>query len=227
MKLIAGLVGLFALGMAGAAAAALAAKQRIVPIDDPEADEVALVAIFAPVMFHSTASAFRGGTLDCWYGGGIVDLRDATLDPAGAHLEVKAVFGGAQILVPSSWRVESSVSGVGAAQDMRPKPTARDRATAHAERVRGLRRRRRQLRGRGGRGPGSDRGRRGVEAGRGRGQGRGRRPRRGGFGERLTPGFSPGPCLRRGPPPGSRPSRSARRASAGTARPRRPATKAR
>jgi hypothetical protein len=114
MKLIAGLVGLFALGMAGAAAAALAAKQRIVPIDDPEADEVALVAIFAPVMFHSTATAFRGGTLDCWYGGGIVDLRDATLDPAGAHLEVKAVFGGAQILVPSSWRVESSVSGVGA-----------------------------------------------------------------------------------------------------------------
>jgi hypothetical protein len=50
-------------------------------------------------MFHSTATAFRGGTLDCWYGGGIVDLRDATLDPAGAHLEVKAVFGGAQILV--------------------------------------------------------------------------------------------------------------------------------
>jgi len=121
MKVIAGLFGLFALAMGGAAAAALAAKQRIVPIDDPEADEVALVAIFAPVMFHSTATAFRGGTLDCWYGGGIVDLRDATLDPAGAHLEVKAVFGGAQILVPASWRVESSVSGVGAAQDMRPK----------------------------------------------------------------------------------------------------------
>ena len=62
MKLIAGLVGLFALGMAGAAAAALAAKQRIVPIDDPEADEVALVAIFGPMAFHSTATAFRGGT---------------------------------------------------------------------------------------------------------------------------------------------------------------------
>jgi hypothetical protein len=121
MKVIAGLVGLFALVMGGAAAAAVAAKQRIVPNDAPDADEVALVAIFAPVMFHSTASAFRGGTLDCWYGGGIVDLRDATIDPAGAHLEVKAVFGGAQILVPDSWRVESTVSGVGAAQDMRPK----------------------------------------------------------------------------------------------------------
>jgi hypothetical protein len=119
VKVIAGLIGLFALVMGGAAAAALAAKQRIVPVDAEDADEVALVAIFAPVMFHSTASAFRGGTLDCWYGGGIVDLRDATLDPAGAHLEIKAIFGGAQILVPASWRVESSVSGVGAARDMR------------------------------------------------------------------------------------------------------------
>jgi len=121
MKVIGAIVGLFTLVMAGAAAAALAAKQRIVANDDPNADEVALVAIFAPIMFHSTAGSFRGGTLDCWYGGGIVDLRDATLDAAGAHLEVKAIFGGAQILVPDSWRVESSVSGLGAAQDMRPK----------------------------------------------------------------------------------------------------------
>ena len=120
MKVIAGLFGLFALAMGGAAAAALAAKQRIVPIDDPEADEVALVAIFAPVMFHSTASAFRGGTLDCWYGGGIVDLRDATLDEGGAHIDVKAVFGGAQILVPDTWRVESTVGGLGGARDVRP-----------------------------------------------------------------------------------------------------------
>jgi hypothetical protein len=121
MKVIGTIVGLFTMVMAGAAAAALATKQRIVPNDDPNADEVALVAIFAPIMFRSTAGSFRGGTLDCWYGGGIVDLRDATLDPAGAHLEVKAIFGGAQVLVPDSWRVESSVSGVGAAQDMRPK----------------------------------------------------------------------------------------------------------
>jgi len=121
MKVIGTLFGLFALVMGGAAAAALAAKQRIVPNDDPKADEVALVGIFAPIMFHSTSTAFRGGTLDCWYGGGIVDLRDATLDPAGAHLEVKAVFGGAQVLVPESWRVESSVAGIGAAQDIRTK----------------------------------------------------------------------------------------------------------
>ena len=121
MKLIGAIIGAFALVMGGAAVLALQTKQRIVPKDDPAGDEIALVGIFAPVMFHSTASAFRGGSLDCWYGGGIVDLRDATLDQAGAHLDVKAIFGGAQVLVPDSWRVESSVSGIGAAQDIRPK----------------------------------------------------------------------------------------------------------
>jgi len=121
MKLIGAIIGAFALVMGGAAVLAMQAKQRIVPKDDPAGDEIALVGIFAPVMFHSTASAFRGGSLDCWYGGGIVDLRDATLDQAGAHLDVKAIFGGAQVLVPDSWRVESSVSGIGAAQDIRPK----------------------------------------------------------------------------------------------------------
>jgi hypothetical protein len=121
MRIIAGLVGLFALLMGGAAVAAVNRKQQIVPIDDEDANDVALVAIFGPVMFHSTATAFRGGTLDCWYGGGIVDLRDATLDPGGAHLEIKTVFGGAQILVPDAWRVESTVAGLGAAQDVRAK----------------------------------------------------------------------------------------------------------
>ena len=120
MRIIASLIGLFATLAVGAAIAAATRKQQIVPLDDEDADEVRLVAIFSPVAFHSTATAFRGGTLDCWYGGGIVDLRDATLDPAGANLDVKAVFGGAQIVVPRDWRVEVDVSGVGGARDVRP-----------------------------------------------------------------------------------------------------------
>lgn len=120
MRIFAGLIGLFATLAIGAAIAAASRKQQVVPLDDEDANEVRLVAIFSPVAFHSTATAFRGGTLDCWYGGGIVDLRDATLDPAGARLDVKAVFGGAQIVVPRDWRVEVDVSGVGGARDVRP-----------------------------------------------------------------------------------------------------------
>ena len=120
MKIIAGLIGLIATIAIGAAVAAASRKREIVPLDDEDANEVRLVAIFSPVAFHSTANAFRGGTLDCWYGGGIIDLRDATLDSAGAHLEVKAIFGGAQIIVPRDWRVEVDMNGVGGARDVRP-----------------------------------------------------------------------------------------------------------
>jgi hypothetical protein len=119
VRLIARLIGLFWLVMAVGAVAALVVKRQLVPIEDEEADEVAIVSIFGPMAFHSRAAAFRGGTVDCWYGGGVVDLRDATLDPAGATLTVRAIFGGGQILVPDGWRVESSVSGIGALRDMR------------------------------------------------------------------------------------------------------------
>ena len=77
------------------------------------------MAIFGPLEFHSTSRNFRGGRLECWYGGGVLDLRDATLAPEGATLQVRAVFGGGQILVPADWRVVSTVSGMGGLQDIR------------------------------------------------------------------------------------------------------------
>ena len=110
--MLASLAGLFV---------ARAAKQRIEVVDAPEADEISLAAIFEPVSFRSTATRFRGGSVDCWYGGGVIDLRDAALDPGGARLDVRAVFGGAQIVVPDSWRVSSKVVGIGGLGDGRPR----------------------------------------------------------------------------------------------------------
>jgi hypothetical protein len=119
-------LGAFVATMVGAAVAARMAKERIVPVDDPAADEVTLAAIFGPIDFRSTATSFRGGRLECWYGGGTIDLRGATLAPGGARLEIRAVFGGAQIVVPETWHVTSRVVGIGGAGDMRPalEPTA-------------------------------------------------------------------------------------------------------
>jgi hypothetical protein len=107
--------------MAGAAVAAMSVKQRIVPKAAPDADEVVLAAIFEPIAFESTATSFRGGRVDLWYGGGVIDLRKAMLDPAGARLDVRTVFGGAQVLVPEGWNVTTNIRGIGGAGDGRTK----------------------------------------------------------------------------------------------------------
>jgi predicted membrane protein len=118
-RLIGVLAGLIAITAAAMAVTAQGMRRRLVRVDAPEANEVHLVSIFEPLLFHSTAVSFRGGTLDCWYGGGLVDLRDATLDPAGATLRVRTIFGGSHIAVPESWTVVSRVSGIGGVGDQR------------------------------------------------------------------------------------------------------------
>ena len=124
MGIIGRIVGLAVVGMAGTmavgAAAAWSAKQRIVPTTDPDADEITVASIFGPLAYRSTAKAFTGGTVDCWYGGGALDLREATLSPEGATLRLKAVFGGGQILVPATWPVVTRVTGIGGMVDARP-----------------------------------------------------------------------------------------------------------
>ncbi len=79
--------------------AALSLKKNAPPVPDPADDEIDLVAIMDGAELASTASSFRGGRLVCWYAGVDLDLRDATLDPAGARLEVRTVFGGTRVVV--------------------------------------------------------------------------------------------------------------------------------
>ncbi len=102
------------------AVAAMKAKQTIGPDTDESADEFSASAIFGPLAYTSTAKALRSGQLVCWYGGGVLDLRNATLAPEGATLRVRAIFGGGQILVPAGWRVVTSVRGLGGISDTRP-----------------------------------------------------------------------------------------------------------
>lgn len=115
----------FVVAMVGSAVAALSLKRRFIANASPTADEIRLAAIFEPISFESHATGFRGGDVELWYGGGIIDLRGATLDPAGATLRVRTVFGGAQLLVPDSWNVTTRVMGIGGAGDGRPR---KDRA---------------------------------------------------------------------------------------------------
>jgi hypothetical protein len=92
-----------------------------VPGGTPDGDLIELGAFFDGLEFHSRAAAFRGGSVRCGFGGGVLDLSGATMDPAGATLRLTAIFGGGQILVPASWRVETHGSGLfGGIVDARP-----------------------------------------------------------------------------------------------------------
>ena len=123
MGIIGRIVGLTIVGFAGTmaagAVAAMAAKQRIEETTNPAADDISVASIFGPLTFKITSQHFTGGTVECWYGGGILDLRGATLAPEGATLHIKAVFGGGQIVVPPSWPVVTHVSGIGGMNDAR------------------------------------------------------------------------------------------------------------
>jgi hypothetical protein len=123
MNFIGRLVRLIVLAFFGtllaSAAMAVQRKRTAPPPPDEAADEIELVTIFDQLDFRSTATAFRGGRVECWFGGGLLDLRGATLAPEGAVLEVQAVFGGGSIIVPDDWTVTTRVVGIGGAGDAR------------------------------------------------------------------------------------------------------------
>jgi len=113
------LLGWFAFVAAAMAFAAIKGRRAVA--QDPGADDVDLVATFSELDFRSTSSAFRGGSVTTWFGGGVLDLRGATLDPAGATLRVNALFGGGNLVVPEGWNVETRITGLGGVGDGRPK----------------------------------------------------------------------------------------------------------
>jgi hypothetical protein len=111
-RLIGRVIGLSVLAGLVSAAAAAIAKGRLASSGEPEDDEVALVTIFDGLEFASSASAFRGGSTLCWYGGASIDLRGATLDPGGATLDVRTLFGGLRLIVPPEWQVRNQIVAV-------------------------------------------------------------------------------------------------------------------
>jgi hypothetical protein len=114
-------IGFFLLSGILSALGAAVAKRQLESSGSETDDEFDLVTIFDGVEFASTAGALRRASALTWYGGGTIDLRNATLDPAGAHMTVRAIFGGVQLIVPESWRVERKMvafmGGVGDTRD--------------------------------------------------------------------------------------------------------------
>ena len=85
------LLGLGALAaLVGPPIAAAIRKQGARDVGDETSDDVRIGAYFEGREFESEASAFADGEFEAWYAGLDVDLREATLDPAGATIVAKA-----------------------------------------------------------------------------------------------------------------------------------------
>ncbi len=68
-------------------------------------DTINIVTIFSGEESRIASQSFRGGQVTAIFGGGELDLREAQLAP-GATLNITALFGGVEMKVPESWRVD-------------------------------------------------------------------------------------------------------------------------
>ena len=73
---------------------------------DETTNEFEIAAIMGGKSFRSTASALTSGSVVAALGGVQVDLRQATIGPEGAEIDVAAALGGVQVFVPKEWMVE-------------------------------------------------------------------------------------------------------------------------
>lgn len=102
---------------------AVGRRHRLAAGTDPD-DTLAIFAVLSGVKRSSMASHFRGGEITTFMGGGQIDLRQATIPPGEeAVIDVFAVLGGCEILVPPSWTVATPLVPVmGAVEDKRFAP---------------------------------------------------------------------------------------------------------
>lgn len=100
-------------------------------------DTVNIFAVLSGVKRTSTSARFRGGEVTTFMGGGQIDLRQATI-PRGeeAVLDIVAVMGGCEIVVPPSWTIVTPIVPVmGGIEDKRLAPLGVETAGGPAPRL--------------------------------------------------------------------------------------------
>ena len=74
-------------------------------------DEIYEDIVFWGIDRKITSKAFKGGEVNCIFGGGKLDLSKAKIDKKGAKLEVNCVFGGLEVIVPKGGKIVADGSG--------------------------------------------------------------------------------------------------------------------
>lgn len=71
-------------------------------------DQLSSLVAFGGANPRVVSEQFEGGSVTTVFGGSEIDLRDAQIAAGGASLDVTALFGGVEIIVPADWRVQLS-----------------------------------------------------------------------------------------------------------------------
>lgn len=88
-------------------------------------DRMETSAVFGSIKKNIIAKDFKGGEVNCVFGGAVIDLSQADMVDK-AVLEVNCVFGGAKLIVPRHWKIQAGelVTVMGGIEDKRPPENA-------------------------------------------------------------------------------------------------------
>jgi len=112
-----------------AVVAAQVAKRRLPTYGDQDSETFALVAAMDGIEFVSRSEALRSGSGTAVMGGMAIDLTEVQSADT-ITLDLKAIMGGIDVLVPAHWRVEmASTSIMGGTENLTDPDTAADDAT--------------------------------------------------------------------------------------------------
>lgn len=103
-RLLGAIVVFVALSVAARIAAVIVSRR--LTLGDESSDEFRTATIMNGKEFHSHAEHLRSGTAITSLGEMALDLTEATLDPAGASLELDTTMGGIEVRVPVYWSIE-------------------------------------------------------------------------------------------------------------------------
>lgn len=95
--------------LVGAAAGAYASAQIVakgLTRGDEDSDDFGLLTIMTGKELAISAAPLSYGRVMTLLGQTRVDLRDATLDPSGAHLDLVTTLSRVEVVVPAGWAVE-------------------------------------------------------------------------------------------------------------------------
>jgi hypothetical protein len=90
------------------------------PAFNSNEDTIDITAVFGGIKKNIISKDFKGGEINCVFGGAEVNLMQCDIH-GKVTLEANQILGGAKLIIPSNWQVQSEIVAVlGGIEDKRP-----------------------------------------------------------------------------------------------------------